>query len=152
MCESTPKPDPDSGICKYWTEVIGLSAQVGDIDAVKALLASGVDVNTFDEDIAMAPLHFAAEAGHMDMVRLLLDAGADPNLKDESRIGDTPLSEAAPVCTLEMAKLLTDAGADPRIPGWMQLTALDRAKDRTDEEGQRVFAHLKETAQRLSGA
>jgi hypothetical protein len=38
-----------------------------------------------------------------------------------------------------MAKLLIDAGADPTIRGWMGITAVHRAKDRKDEDGQSVF-------------
>jgi len=94
-------------------------------------------------------LHFAAEAGHIEVADYLLSVGADPNRHDTSRIGNTPLAEVAKTCTLAMAKLLTDAGADPAIRGWMQLSALDRAEDRTDEEGKCVHAHLLEVAHRL---
>jgi hypothetical protein len=41
------------------------------------------------------------------------------------------------------------ARADPRIPGWMQLTALEKAEERQDEEGQRVYSLLKRIAGRL---
>ena len=48
----------------------------------------------------------------------------------------------------EMAAILVEAGADPTIPGWMQSTALDRARDRKKEEGRRVYDLLLETAKR----
>jgi hypothetical protein len=47
-----------------------------------------------------------------------------------------------------MAAILVEAGADPTIPGWMQSTALDRARDRKKEEGRRVYDLLLETAKR----
>jgi hypothetical protein len=82
-------------------------------------------------------------------MRVLLEAGADVNAHEEARIGNTPLRNVAGECSLAVATLLVDAGADPRIPGWMQLTALRKAEDRKDEEGQRVYALLKTVSDRL---
>ena len=45
-----------------------------------------------------------------------------------------------------MAELLVNAGANPTIPGWMQLTALDRARDRKKDEGKRVYELLVKAA------
>lgn len=118
------------------------AAEDGDIETAKRLLAAGLDVNGYCEDMPKAPLHFAAEACRIEMVRFLLSAGADPIRHDPEQIGDTPLGEAAAVCTLEVARCLTDAGADPTIRGWMQLNAVDRAARRSDPEGRKVIAHL----------
>src|SRR6188474_3254511 len=82
----------------------------------------------FDE-IGRTPLHYAVEGGHLEVVKELLEAGANVDAQDERVIGDTPLA-AAGNCSLEMAELLIRAGADPARPGWMQLCALDRAKER----------------------
>jgi hypothetical protein len=41
-----------------------------------------------------------------------------------------------------MARLLLDAGADPRIRGWMQLDALDRARNRQRGDGPKVYQLL----------
>jgi ankyrin repeat protein len=79
-------------------------------------------------------------------MRVLIDAGADVNAIDKARIGNTPLRSVAAECSLAVAQLLVDAGADPRIPGWMQLTALHKAEDRQDEEGQLVYSLLKRVA------
>jgi ankyrin repeat protein len=124
------------------------AAQEGDITRVRELLAAGQSPNAFDE-IAKTPLHYAAESGHIDIMRVLLEGGADVNANDEARIGNTPLRDVADECSLAVAKCLVDAGADPRIPGWMQLTALDKAEERKDEEGQPVYALLKSVADRL---
>lgn len=133
-----------------WDESdLHFAAQDGDMTRVRALLTEGRSPNAFDE-ISKTPLHYAAEGGHLDIVRVLIDAGADVNAVDEARAGNTPLRSVAADCSLAMAQVLVDAGADPRIPGWMQLTALDKARERQDVEGQRVYSLLKSVADRLS--
>ena len=127
------------------------AAQNGDMTRVRQLLADGRSPNTFDE-ISKTPLHYAAENGHIDIMRVLLDAGADVNANDEAHIGNTPLRDVADECSLAVATLLVDSGADPRIPGWMQLTAVQKAEKRKDHEGRRVYALLKSVADRLGDA
>ena len=127
------------------------AAERGDIEAVKALLAAGHDPNVFD-DISFTPLHYAAREGHLEIIRLLLQAGADVNAHDEPRIGDTPLGYIAGSCSLAVAQALLAAGADPTIRGWMQLCALDRAKDRKRGEGPRVYEVLCNAARKFTGA
>ena len=128
-----------------------LAAQDGDLPRVRQLLVDGRSPNAFDE-ISNTPLHYAAENGHLDIMRALLEAGADVNANEEARIGNTPLRGVAGECSLAVAALLVESGADPRIPGWMQLTALDKAAKRQDQEGQRVYALLKSVADRLDRA
>jgi len=117
------------------------AAAQGDTAAVRALLAEGHDPNAFD-DLSFTPLHHAADKAHLEIIQLLLQAGADINSHDEARIGDTPLGHVAGKCSLAVAQSLVAAGADPKIRGWMQLCALDRARDRKKEEGLRVYELL----------
>ena len=124
-------------------EEIHFVAQEGDIEKIRSLLASGCDVNSFDE-IGKTPLHYAVRNENIELVKFLLKSGANVNARCEAQIGDTPLADAAGTCSLEMAKLLIEAGADPRIRGWMQLCALDRAKDRKRGDGPSVYAILRE--------
>jgi ankyrin repeat protein len=130
-------------------EQLHFAAQDGDIEQVKRLLAEGFQPNVFDE-LGKTPLHYAAERGHLDVMRLLIASGADVNANDESVIGDTPLRDVASNCSFEVAKILVDAGADPTIPGWMRLTALDKAKERKKPEGLRVLELLEHAAKRFS--
>jgi ankyrin repeat protein len=64
------------------------AAGLGNIEAVKVLLASGADVNAINND-GETPLHIAAYSGMPDIAKLLLDAGADINAKTKE--GKTPL-------------------------------------------------------------
>jgi ankyrin repeat protein len=124
------------------------ATQRGDIDAVRAFLARGSDINAFDE-VSFTPLHHAASEGHLDLVKVLLEAGADVNAHEEARVGDTPLGHTAGNCSLEMARVLIAAGADPTIRGWMQLSALDHAESRKKAEGRKVYELLVEAAKRF---
>lgn len=112
-------------------EQLHLAAAEGDLAQVGALLAAGADVSAFD-DLGCTPLHHAIEQGHVEIALALLAAGADINAHDKARIGETPLGHVINACSVATAKFLMDHGADPAIPGWMQLTALDRAARRRD--------------------
>jgi ankyrin repeat protein len=90
--------------------------------------------------------------GNVDVLQLLLASGANVNAHDERVIGNTPLREVADNCSFEVAKILIDAGADPTIPGWMQITALHKARERTQPESLRVRQLLEQAAVRLGAA
>ena len=122
-------------------------AQEGDLARIEELLRRKHPVDCFDT-LGKTPLHYAVRAEHFDVVDRLLRAGANVNANDEGRIGNTPLSDNVGTCSFAMVKRLIDAGADPTIRGWMQLTALDRAKKRADAEGERILRLLNETAAR----
>ena len=132
----------------YVAERLHFAARDGDLARVEQLIDSGCDVNAVDYGMNYTPLHYAVTQGHLPVVAYLLAKGADVNAHDDETIGETPFGAAAASCSLDMAKLLVDAGANPIIPGWMGLTALDRAKDRKKPEGQRVHGLLLEIAKR----
>jgi ankyrin repeat protein len=56
-----------------------ISLEKGQIDAARALVQAGVDVNMPDGVIPRTPLSVAVESGRLDIVRLMLNSGADPN-------------------------------------------------------------------------
>ena len=125
------------------------AAQDGDFAEVERLLSVGYQPNEFDE-LGKTPLHYAAEGGHLQLIELLIASGADVNANDERVIGNTALREVAANCSYEVAKLLIDAGADPTIPGWMQITALHKARERQSPEGLRVCELLEQAAAQLA--
>ncbi|EJD55375.1 ankyrin [Auricularia subglabra TFB-10046 SS5] len=87
---STMSPNGDSAAADNNT--LHSCIQAGDIEQVKALLASpGVQVNATDE-FGFTPLHLAADRGHEPIVALLLERGADANIRDPD--GETALSLA----------------------------------------------------------
>lgn len=114
-------------------DALHYAAGQGDLKTIKRLIASGVPINSFS--IGQTPLLRAALDEQIAATRLLLELGADVNANDESMIGNTPLRQVAATCSLEMARILIEAGANPLIPGWMQITALDEAKQRTIKVG-----------------
>ena len=86
------------------------AARRDDIEAVRALIAGGADVNAAHGD-GMTGLHWAALNGNVEMARLLLEAGA--TLKAATRLGaHTPLHVAAKESHGEVVAILAEAGAD----------------------------------------
>ena len=87
------------------------AAMRGDVEAVRALLRQGADVNAAQGD-GMTALHWAAEADRLEMVEILIYAGA--NLGGVTRIGDyTPLHLASKAGHPRVVEVLLSAGADP---------------------------------------
>ena len=80
-----------------------------DRDAVRALLAEGVDVNAARADGATALL-FAAHWDDVELAEGLLAAGADVNATEDH--GVTPLARAVENTSLAMIETLLAAGAD----------------------------------------
>lgn len=120
----------------------------GDLDKVKELVQKGFDVNAFDENLSFTPLHYSVKGKHIEVAKYLISVGADVNAHDEEKIGETPLGLVAANCSYEIAELLVKAGANPTIPGWMKITALDRAAKRKKEEGKQVYNLLLEVSRK----
>ena len=85
------------------------AAMRGDLEAVRALLRQGTEVNAAQGD-GMTALHWAAEHGNANMAKMLVYAGADPDAA--TRIGlHTPLHVAAEAGSAEVVRALLDGGA-----------------------------------------
>jgi ankyrin len=89
---------------------LAVAAARGDLAAVRALLAKGVDVHAVEVDGTTA-LHAAVEADRLDITDALLRAGA--NASGADRYGVTPLYLAAVNGSASILRRLLDAGADP---------------------------------------
>ena len=87
------------------------AAMRGDIEAVRALVAQGADVNSAQGD-GMTALHWAAERGDDALARLLVRAGA--SVRAVTRLGDyTALHLASRAGRAAVVSTLLEAGADP---------------------------------------
>ena len=92
-----------------------------DADAVRTLLAEGVDVNAARPD-GVTALLWAAHWDDPEMVDLLVRAGADVTAADDH--GVTPLERAAENASLAMVETLLAAGGDPNATQTSGLTPL----------------------------
>jgi hypothetical protein len=86
-----------------------LAVRTGDIAALKAALASGVNVNTKFRYDRMA-LSFAADRGNAEVVKVLLDAGADVNARD-TFYGMDAMSQALNKKHTAIVRMLLEKGA-----------------------------------------
>jgi ankyrin repeat protein len=113
----------------------GLAVEHDRADALRALLAAGVEPNVVAPQGStgrqpMPLLHLAVHLGHDDVIAALLAAGADPNLRATvfERAGTTPLMVAAEGQKLARVKTLLEAGADPQARDEQGETALALAR------------------------
>ncbi len=102
-----------ASIISAQTAPIADAAAAGDLEAVRALLKKGVDVNAAQGDGTTA-LHWAAIKGNADIAQMLIFAGA--NLRATTRLGGyTPLYVAAKGGHSAVVASLLAAGADPKV-------------------------------------
>jgi ankyrin repeat protein len=103
------------------------AAREGHMDAVRALVEAGVDVNQANGD-KLSPMVTAIMNGHLDLAKYLLDHGADPNLVGLSGLTalyatidvqwvpktwfPQPSVEQEKVTYLDLMKALLDRGAN----------------------------------------
>jgi hypothetical protein len=115
-----------------------LAVRTGDVAAVKAALASGVNVNTKFRYDRMA-LSFAADRGNPEVVKVLLDAGADVAARDSFYQMDA-MSQAVSKKHLPVIRVLLNKGA-PNSEGILLLAirqnSPELAKDSLEKGGLR---------------
>ena len=84
------------------------AASEGDLEQIRSLVDSGVDVNS--PDPSGSPLQWALFANQTEAVELLLSYGADPNI--QGSLG-TPLQMAIQYQNVRAVERLLNYGADP---------------------------------------
>jgi len=95
--------------------LLGQAALHGNVELIKALVATGKVEIDFADNVGRTPLMQAAQSKNPDAVRELLMAGASPSVRDQ--IGGTALSWAAGFGDAESVQELIDAGSDADIVG-----------------------------------
>jgi ankyrin repeat protein len=86
------------------------AVKAGDVQAVRALIKSGADVNVRAGD-GSTPLLWAAHGSSVDIARALIGAGAAVDVANE--YGITPLLQASRTGDAPMVDLLLRSGANP---------------------------------------
>ena len=84
-----------------------VASKANDAERVKALIASGAEIDTRDKD-QRTPLLLATRADAVDAARVLVEAGADVNARDNIR--DTPFLYAGAEGRLDILRMLLATG------------------------------------------
>ncbi|XP_010515096.1 PREDICTED: ankyrin repeat domain-containing protein 2B-like [Camelina sativa] len=105
--------------------IVHQTASFGDVEGLKAALASGGNKDEEDSEGRTA-LHFACGYGEMKCAQVLLDAGANVNAVDKNK--NTPLHYAAGYGRKECVSLLLDNGAAVTLQNLDSKTPIDVAK------------------------
>jgi ankyrin repeat protein len=144
----------------YWGGLTPLhfAAREGRIEAVKALLEAGADINQQTVGDKATPILIATINGHFDLAAVLLEKGADPNAAQHN--GATPLYaalncqwaakalypqprayEQQKTSYLDLMTALLDKGADPnaRLTKKVWYSQYDFDQSGVDEIGATAF-------------
>jgi hypothetical protein len=82
----------------------------GNLNLLRALLNSGANINTRDDDEGGTALIHAASYGRLPLVKLLLNRGANVNARDNE--GESALMSAAYIGETEIVRELLNRGAN----------------------------------------
>ncbi len=85
----------------------------GSIEIVKRLIEYGANVNEWDINHSLMPVHCAVFSLNEEATRLLLENGADPNCVSDE--GETPLMYAVECDEMNIVKLLIQHGANKTV-------------------------------------
>jgi ankyrin repeat protein len=105
------------------------AARDGQLDAARALVAGGADINQVTVLEKTSPMVMAAANGHYELAKYLVDSGADPNLSNTYGLtalfaaidiewapkgwSPSPVTAQEKVTYLELMESLLNAGAHP---------------------------------------
>ncbi len=123
------------------------AARDGNLEAVRALVEAGADVDQVSGGDGSSPMVIAASNGHFTVTQYLLDQGADPNLANTDGLAPlnatvhmryapvswapNPIFDQEVVGPLELIQALLDRGADPnqrlRRKLWFSPSSHDRS-------------------------
>jgi ankyrin repeat protein len=81
-------------------------------EAIKKLLASGLDVNALDSN-GWSPLHFAAQASDVEVTQSLISAGAKIGIRDTNGNNELWVATMNAHSQFDVVKILLQSGANP---------------------------------------
>ncbi|OQR99647.1 hypothetical protein ACHHYP_05402 [Achlya hypogyna] len=131
---SPAKPSAPATLEKQMYDAV----KAGNVDAVRALLEKGVDINAADE-VGYTALHWAAWTGPIQIVTLLLGAQADVDSTND--YDNTPLHWAAWAGKEDAVLVLLQAGADIHQQNDEGDTALHFAAREGHEDTLKLLLH-----------
>jgi len=100
---------------------------VGDVEAMKRLIAKDPNLAASWNDFGWSALHLAAFSGNAEAARLLLDRRADVEARARTKFKNTPLQAALLSGQYETTKLLLERGADALVRQAQGFTPLQEA-------------------------
>ena len=112
---STPPWEVEEGLTVFYENYgdketpMYIAAKNGHVDAIRALVRCGADVNAARQD-GGTPMHAAAQNGHVNAIEILAENRADINIANED--GVTPLVLAAEMGHEDAVDFLVEKGAD----------------------------------------
>jgi ankyrin repeat protein len=108
------------------TDDIHGAVKSGDLNKVKLLLKSNIELLNKKDKNGKTILHHAIETGNNNIAEFIIRQGADLNLKDEDN--DSPLHYAASLGNLDIIKMLIERGATSiNEGGYQKITPLHYA-------------------------
>jgi ankyrin repeat protein len=105
--------------------VLNEAVRIGDLDAVKAYIQCGANINASESNWGGSALHQALYYGHEAILDALLEAGADVNTSTD--FGWTPLHVVAQTGRIDHAKRLIERGARPQVANQDGMTPVHEA-------------------------
>jgi ankyrin repeat protein len=141
MADPLPEGDPrtvlrDHGLCEDITrdearEQFENACKGGNVEAVKAYVALGIDLNSHTPISKETPLIRAAEGNQSEVVRVLAAAGVDLDGRDGG--GDTALMSAINWSNPDVLRTLIEVGASPDVPDNYENYPLTKALESGDD-------------------
>jgi NAD(P)-dependent dehydrogenase (short-subunit alcohol dehydrogenase family) len=119
----TTRPEAEATAGDSPTVGIHEAIVAGDMEALRALIAAGADLDAREPSGGSSPLITAATFGRSEAALDLIDAGAD--LDQQNDDGSTALLTAAFFCRTEIVEALLAAGADRTVANNVGSTPLD---------------------------
>ncbi len=120
---SAPRDDLAARGLEYTSEVFVERAGAGDLEAVKLVLAAGMDGNVRTDGVHWrTPFVAAVSGGHLDIVSYLARNGAAIDYRNDQ--DDTPLMVAAIYGQTEIVRWLVAKGAEVNAKGAYEQTPL----------------------------